>query len=91
MAREQNYFEKVVRPWGYFVNIAYGENYLTKIIHVNLNGQLSLQSHNHRSEHWFVLKGNAKVKVFSKKMCNFVAEICKLHAAIRFISDIILC
>lgn len=53
--------EKVFRPWGYFINIARNSNYLAKIIHVNAGGKLSVQSHNHRSEHWFAVKGNAKV------------------------------
>lgn len=53
--------EKVVRPWGYFINLASGDGYLTKVIHVNPSGKLSVQSHNHRSEHWFVVKGTAKV------------------------------
>ncbi|MBR6098867.1 phosphomannose isomerase type II C-terminal cupin domain [bacterium] len=57
----QDSCEKVVRPWGYFINIADGDGYLSKIIHVNPDGKLSVQSHNHRSEHWFVIKGTAKV------------------------------
>lgn len=58
--------EKVVRPWGYFINIANGDGYLSKIIHVNPEGKLSVQSHNYRSEHWFVIKGKAKV-ILDKK------------------------
>ena len=57
----QDNCEKVVRPWGYFINIANGDGYLSKIIHVNPDGKLSVQSHNHRSEHWFIVKGTAKV------------------------------
>ena len=41
--------------------IAQGTGFQTKIIHVNPNQKLSVQSHNYRSEHWFVLSGNAKV------------------------------
>ena len=52
---------KVERPWGYFINLSEGEGYLTKVIHVNTGQRLSVQSHNHRSEHWFVAHGNAKV------------------------------
>lgn len=58
--------EKVIRPWGYFINIANGDGYLSKIIHVNPDGKLSVQSHNHRSEHWFVIKGVAKVTLDKK-------------------------
>lgn len=58
---------KTVRPWGYFVNIAEKEGYLAKIIHVNPDGKLSVQSHNHRSEHWFVVKGIATVFLDSEE------------------------
>ena len=49
------------RPWGYYTVIAQGVGFLIKIIHVNSKQKLSLQSHNHRSEHWVVLSGNATV------------------------------
>ena len=64
----QDKCEKVVRPWGYFINIAEGEGYLTKIIHVNPKGKLSVQSHNHRSEHWFIVQGQAKVTLDKKEL-----------------------
>jgi len=51
----------VYRPWGFYTVIAQGEGFLTKIIHVNPGQKLSVQSHNHRSEHWVVLSGTAKV------------------------------
>ncbi len=53
--------EKYMRPWGYYINIAQGDGYLSKILHVNSGAKLSVQSHNCRSEHWFVLKGEADV------------------------------
>ena len=58
----------VVRPWGYYTVIAYGKGFLTKIIHVNPGQKLSVQSHNHRSEHWVVLSGMAKVTLESQEM-----------------------
>lgn len=51
----------VNRPWGYFRVIAQGKNYAAKVIHVNPGQKLSVQSHNHRSEHWVVAGGIAKV------------------------------
>lgn len=51
----------VYRPWGYYTVIAQGDGFLSKIIHVNSGQKLSVQSHNHRSEHWVVLTGTAKV------------------------------
>ena len=49
------------RPWGFFKTISRGENFHVKIINVLPGGKLSLQSHEHRSEHWVVVKGTASV------------------------------
>lgn len=51
----------VFRPWGYYTCMNRGEGYLTKTICVMPNQKLSVQSHNHRSEHWTVLEGKALV------------------------------
>ncbi|MGN0018586.1 MAG: mannose-1-phosphate guanylyltransferase/mannose-6-phosphate isomerase [Candidatus Gastranaerophilaceae bacterium] len=52
----------VYRPWGFYTVIASGDGYLTKKIHVNPHQKLSLQSHNHRAEHWVVALGVATVR-----------------------------
>lgn len=51
----------VYRPWGFYTVLTQGKGFLSKVIHVNAKQQLSLQSHNYRSEHWVVLSGTAKV------------------------------
>lgn len=51
----------VYRPWGFYTVLAQGSGFLTKLIHVGKDQKLSVQSHNHRSEHWVVLSGKAKV------------------------------
>ena len=56
----------VFRPWGYYTCLAEGIGYLTKIISVSPKQKLSIQSHNHRSEHWVVLTGMAKVVLEGK-------------------------
>lgn len=56
----------IERPWGYYKVIATGEGFQSKIIHVNSKQKLSVQSHNHRSEHWVVLSGIATV-ILDKK------------------------
>lgn len=56
----------VYRPWGYYTVLNQGEGYLTKMICVSRKGQLSLQSHNFRSEHWVVLSGIARVTLDDK-------------------------
>ena len=56
----------VYRPWGYYTVLNQGEGYLTKMISVSRKGQLSLQSHKYRSEHWVVLSGTARVTLEDK-------------------------
>lgn len=58
----------VFRPWGFYTVIAQGKGFITKIIHVNQGQKLSVQSHNHRSEHWVVLSGTALVKLDSLEL-----------------------
>ncbi|MCM1073863.1 MAG: cupin domain-containing protein, partial [Bacteroides sp.] len=58
----------VYRPWGYYTVLAQGNGFLSKIIQVNPGQKLSVQSHNHRSEHWVVLEGTAKVVLEGKEL-----------------------
>ncbi|MEJ5150767.1 mannose-1-phosphate guanylyltransferase/mannose-6-phosphate isomerase [Comamonas sp. MYb396] len=52
---------KVHRPWGWYDSIDSGSRFQVKRIVVNPGGQLSLQMHHHRAEHWIVVKGTAEV------------------------------
>ena len=54
---------KIFRPWGYYNLIEKGLNWQVKEISVNPKSSLSMQKHNFRSEHWIILKGNAKVEI----------------------------
>lgn len=49
------------RPWGTYTVLEEGDNFKIKRIEVKPGGQLSLQMHHHRSEHWVVVAGTAKV------------------------------
>ena len=51
---------KDYRPWGWFESLTDGSGFQVKRILVNVGGVLSLQSHEHRSEHWIVVAGTAK-------------------------------
>lgn len=55
--------EKFDRPWGSYINLVNEEGYKVKKLTINPNSRLSLQSHNHRSEHWTVIKGKPKIQV----------------------------
>ncbi len=52
---------KVERGWGYYIVLDKGPRYKTKRIVVYPGRSLSMQRHNHRSEHWVVLQGVARV------------------------------
>nr|AAR38455.1 mannose-1-phosphate guanylyltransferase/mannose-6-phosphate isomerase [uncultured marine bacterium 582] len=56
-------FPKDHRPWGWFESLIIGGRFQVKRIHVLAGAALSLQSHHHRSEHWIVVEGTAKVTV----------------------------
>ena len=51
------------RPWGWFESLVMGSRFQVKRIHVHPGAALSLQSHHHRSEHWIVVEGTARVTI----------------------------
>ena len=60
--RQESFSHLVVnKPWGYYLNLDTGEGYIVKKIVVNPGSKLSLQKHEHRSEHWVISKGTAKI------------------------------
>ncbi len=59
---EITYHPTTYRPWGEFECLHAGEGFLVKRITVYPGGRLSLQRHQHRAEHWVVLKGTAWVQ-----------------------------
>ena len=54
------------RPWGFFESLSLGPGFQVKLLHVKPGCQLSMQMHQHRSEHWIVVKGTAQVTVGDK-------------------------
>lgn len=55
------------RPWGSYIILETGSRYKIKRILVNPGEKLSMQMHYHRSEHWVVVKGSAKVTIGNKE------------------------
>ena len=49
------------RPWGSFTILDEGENFKVKRLDVLPGKRLSYQLHSRRAEHWFVVRGIAKV------------------------------
>ena len=62
-AKQATQFPRDHRPWGWFETLVLADRYQVKRIVVNPGAALSLQSHFHRSEHWTVVAGSARVTV----------------------------
>lgn len=58
----------VHRPWGIYTVLETGSNYKIKHIEVKPGARLSLQMHYHRSEHWIVVSGMARVTNGEREM-----------------------
>ena len=50
-----------IRPWGSFTILEEAPGYKIKRIEVKVGHRLSCQMHHHRSEHWIVVSGTAKI------------------------------
>ena len=51
------------RPWGWYETLALSDRFQVKRIVVKPGACLSLQSHFHRSEHWIVVSGTARLTI----------------------------
>jgi mannose-1-phosphate guanylyltransferase/mannose-6-phosphate isomerase len=60
------------RPWGSYTILEQGPRYKIKRVVVNPGEKISLQKHSHRSEHWVVVKGTAKIVIGDEEI--FVHE-----------------
>jgi mannose-1-phosphate guanylyltransferase len=58
---EHKVHREVFRPWGKYDSIDFGDRDQVKRITVKSGEKLSIQMHHHRSEHWVVVSGTAKV------------------------------
>ena len=60
---EREIHRKVHRPWGWYDSIDEDEGFKVKRILVRPGASLSLQTHQHRAEHWVVVRGEATVQI----------------------------
>src|SRR5262249_21328889 len=63
--REHGQHLRNLRPWGYFESLSVGTRFQVKLLGVKPGERLSMQMHYHRSEHWTVVCGTAKVTIGS--------------------------
>lgn len=73
--------ERDQRPWGTWEVLATGVGYTLKRIVVMPGHRLSLQYHNHRSEHWTVVAGEAEVEIDDESFVLFDGE--HIHVPLR--------
>lgn len=66
MANNYRKGDQDTRPWGKWEVLDGAENFCVKKITVLPSSQLSLQLHHHRSEHWVIAEGKAKVTLGDK-------------------------
>ena len=76
---KSKYFNKknvFYRPWGKYINLFKGKNFLVKELIVNSKSSISLQKHYHRSEHWMITGGKPLITInknkYLKKIDDFV-------------------
>ena len=60
---KKNFFNK---PWGSYVNLFKGKDFLVKELLIKPKGIRSLQKHHHRAEHWLITQGNPKITLNNK-------------------------
>ena len=71
------YFKKnnvFYRPWGKYINLFSGKNFLVKELVVNSKSSISLQKHKHRSEHWTITSGKPEITINKRKFFKNVNE-----------------
>ncbi len=84
-SREEYLAHRTVRrPWGTYTVLEAGERFRIKHLTVKPSGRLSLQMHYHRSEHWVVVSGSARVTVgeetfFMKSGESTYIPLCARH------------
>ncbi|MDI3474836.1 MAG: mannose-phosphate guanylyltransferase / mannose-6-phosphate isomerase [Thermococcaceae archaeon] len=71
------------RPWGSYTVLEEGDRYKTKRLTVLPGKRLSVQMHYHRSEHWVVVRGTARVLVGDKELLLRPGESTFIPAGVK--------
>ena len=89
---KSKYFKKknvYYRPWGRYVNLFEGKNFLVKELIINPKSSISLQKHKYRSEHWLIKQGKPRItlnkkKFFKKKNDSVIIPVGTTHRIENF-------
>ncbi|WP_461866100.1 mannose-1-phosphate guanylyltransferase/mannose-6-phosphate isomerase [Thermococcus sp.] len=71
------------RPWGSYTILEEGDRYKIKRLTVLPGKKLSLQMHYHRSEHWVVVRGTAKVTLEDREILLRPGESTFIPAGVK--------
>lgn len=80
MSSEMGCNQRVERPWGWYEVVTEGANDKVKRIGVYPGKRLSLQRHQHRAEHWLVVRGTAHVTLGDGELELTVGQHCDIAA-----------
>jgi len=62
------------RPWGKYINLFKGRNFLIKELTINSKSSISLQKHFYRSEYWLITQGKPIITLNKKKIFKKVND-----------------
>jgi len=71
------------RPWGSFTVLDESDNYKVKRLEVLPGKRLSYQQHSRRAEHWFIVRGTAKVTLNGVEILVRTGEAIDIRIADR--------
>ena len=77
----------VYKPWGSYTVLQKGDGFLVKILKINPEAKLSLQMHYHRSEHWMILSGIAKVRKEDEETVLHYGDKIDIPATVKHIVE----
>jgi mannose-6-phosphate isomerase-like protein (cupin superfamily) len=72
-----------IKPWGYYKILYTDTNCQSKFLSVNPMSRLSYQSHQHRSEHWFIVCGMALVTIEDEKSILYPGDSIDIPQGIK--------
>lgn len=73
----------VKRPWGSFDVLLTETGYQVKRLQVDPGSRISLQLHNHRSEHWVVVEGIATVTIGEDEFQVLPGQSVDIHTGVK--------
>lgn len=83
VSHKNNVFYTEIRPWGSFQILELQDKYKIKRLIINPMQSLSSQLHQHRNEHWYILKGIANIQINYIDMELITGQSCDIPVQIQ--------